>query len=448
MKKPAAPANLRNGLKWRDGRPRWEPSPANRALGVKGRDLKRLDGTWMSRGEAITAADNRSAWASTLREASLQNAVGEEARRTLRIVLADLPPLETDADRHNRSLVTDLIEAAYLALDDVDAAAAVSAASGGPRTVNAMLDAYFADPGVTVSSSTREAYNTQAKLRIRPKFGARRADSLTTGELRTWYVELAGDGDKPGLISLANAAQCVAAFGAFYKWAVWHDWLATSPVHDLGIMQPQGRRVFITVAEEEAFIPWCDANGYADVADGLVTALWTAASPIDICKADIADLSGASWRFVRHKTRRSGREAMPGLTGPVKARVDRRRAATLASIERAFLIDPRTGRRHDSDSLGKRFAEARGQAVAAKAVPATFAGKQLRDARDTCITRLHESGLDINRICDWTAHSRRDAEEVLRDHYICLREEGAIASADALKGWARDNGMTWAKDNG
>ena len=40
MIKLAAPKSNRNGLKWRDRRLRLEPSPASRAIGVKGLDLK------------------------------------------------------------------------------------------------------------------------------------------------------------------------------------------------------------------------------------------------------------------------------------------------------------------------------------------------------------------------------------------------------------------------
>ena len=34
-------------LKWRDGRPRWEPGPTLRAKGWKGRDLKSEQGEWL-----------------------------------------------------------------------------------------------------------------------------------------------------------------------------------------------------------------------------------------------------------------------------------------------------------------------------------------------------------------------------------------------------------------
>jgi len=43
-------------LKWRNGRPRWEPGPGLRVRGFKGRDLRRDDGSWLSPQAAAVAA--------------------------------------------------------------------------------------------------------------------------------------------------------------------------------------------------------------------------------------------------------------------------------------------------------------------------------------------------------------------------------------------------------
>jgi len=45
-------------LKWRDGRPRWEPGPRLRDQGWRGRDLKGDDGEWLDFPDAIKAAQN------------------------------------------------------------------------------------------------------------------------------------------------------------------------------------------------------------------------------------------------------------------------------------------------------------------------------------------------------------------------------------------------------
>jgi hypothetical protein len=43
-------------LKWRNGRPRWEPGPALRDKGMRGRDLKSESGQWLPLDRAIEAA--------------------------------------------------------------------------------------------------------------------------------------------------------------------------------------------------------------------------------------------------------------------------------------------------------------------------------------------------------------------------------------------------------
>jgi len=43
-------------LKWRNGRPRWEPGPGLRRAGFKGRNLQDDNGDWLSYGLAIEAA--------------------------------------------------------------------------------------------------------------------------------------------------------------------------------------------------------------------------------------------------------------------------------------------------------------------------------------------------------------------------------------------------------
>lgn len=42
---------------WRDGRPRWEPSPTARTFGFKGVDLKDENGRWLSYEDAVARAD-------------------------------------------------------------------------------------------------------------------------------------------------------------------------------------------------------------------------------------------------------------------------------------------------------------------------------------------------------------------------------------------------------
>jgi hypothetical protein len=109
-----------------------------------------------------------------------------------------------------------------------------------------------------------------------------------------------------------------------------------------------------------------------------------------------------------------------------------------------FLWDERNGRRHTSETIGDRFREARTGAVAAKAVPATFADKQLRDTRDTCVTRLWAAKVELQSICSWGGWAFETASVILKEHYLSLLEAGALETADQLKVWAVAQGLDMA----
>lgn len=443
-RKPAAPSNLRNGLKWRDGRPRWEPSPANRACGFAGMDLRDHEGRWMERGAATTAADARTLWAKLVREAMRDDVEGSKARGMLAAALERLPVARPEPEhQHSRALVADLIERGRAVIEMRDPRLQ---ATPGPRSVQAMIDGFFADRRAMadLAVSSQRAYRSQSK-RIAARFGATRVDEVTKADLRDWYRDLCEE------TSIANANQVLGVAGALFRWATWQNppWLLANPTSDLGRKKAPGRRVFWEFEEERLFIAWCDANGFVDVADCAAVCLWTGARQVDVAAANLSDLSGATWRFVPTKTAKSGQEALPGLLQPVKTRVERRRAAAETDAVRhlndaPFLWDNRQQRRHTSETIGKRFAYARELAVRAGAVPEGFALKRLQDTRDTCVTRLFDAGVPLHKIPPWTGHTGRDAENILRDHYLSLREAGALETAATLERYAQANGFALA----
>lgn len=428
---PAAPKNLRNGLKWRHGRPRWEPSPANRKAGIKGMDLRHPDrGAWLDRGAAIDASDARTKWAARVREAAAGDAKVLDALRT---VLERLEaPSRTAEDALRRHFLADLIDAARALCS---APEAPIEAMEDPHSVRALRQAYLDDPEVVhpvlgVDPSTVAQY-AKASLRLVDRFGRRRADSLTPAEMRSWYVELVDQR------SVSTANLVTSAAGAIFKWGVQHDWLPQTPLRELGRRKAPGRRVFWTFDEEAAFVPWCDANGYEDVADAVVILLWTGARQDDLARAGRAAF-GTTWRYTPHKTHRNKREAMAGVLPQVRARLDRPRP--VANLERRAIHHP-DGTSHDSLSIGDRFREARAAAIAGGAMPEAFALKMLKDTRKTCVTRLFLSGQELTRISTWTGHAPDEAADILREHYLVLQEDGAIAMAEQLQAWADKQGV-------
>lgn len=400
----------------------------------------------MDRGAATTAADARTAWAAVVREALRDDDAGGKARRDLRRALDALPPIPAEAEaRRRRDLVADLIERGRAVLEDREPGV-TTALSHSPRTVQAMIDGFFADPEAMrrIARSTQDAYRKQSK-KLAARFGTRRVDEITRPQMRAWYLELQRE------ISIATANQTIGMAGALFRWATWQDpaWIEVSPCDKIGRDAAPGRRVFWTVEEEQALIPWWTANGFADVADCTVTCLWTGARQIDVAAADLHELDRPSWRYVPEKTKRKGQEALPGLLGPVTRRVERRRAAASEAPLRhlnaiPFLWDDRHGRRHTSASIGERFREARAAAVEAGVVAPSFLQKQLRDTRDTCVTRLWAANVTIQKICTWGGWAFDTATTILKEHYLTLLEEGALETAAQLEAWAIDQGLDMA----
>lgn len=442
-RKPPPPSNTRNGLKWRDGRPRWEPSPASRAVGLRGMDLRDLEGRWLTeRGEAIAVCDGRQLWAELIRDAHRSGAAGDEARGQLRLAIENLAAPADAGQRRRRALLQDLIDRAGAVLEGQDLAAGVTV-TRGVRTMERLTEAYFdaVDRGeVKIARATRTAYSSQ-RGRLEKKFAGRGVASITRSELRDWYHnELTRD------LSTSSANLCMGAAAALFKFAWNKDWIAASPVTKLTLTKAKGRRVFWELAEEQAFVSWCDANGFADVADGLIAGLWTGARLIDLTKLNLESLTGETWAYLPQKTEKGGQEAMPGITAPFRARIDRRRHEAALSPLRPisgtpFLWDPKSQRRHGTRTYWARFTEAQAKALAQQMVPATMTGKRHQDTRDTCITRLYYADVPISRMWTWTGHSQGSIEQILKEHYIVLREAGQREMAGQLEAWAKREGM-------
>jgi len=438
-----APGNLRIGLKWRDGRPRWEPSPANRAVGIKGRDLKTLDGKWISdRGLAISLCDARSDWAAAIRDAMTEGPRGLEARQDLRFIVSQVTSPATDAERLRHRVLADLIEKANALLEARPEDLSVLS---GDRTVDDLIAAFFTNP-TAISSTTLTNYRTQAK-KLSAAWGTKPVASITNGMAYKLYQEWCG------LHSLGTANMAMGAAGSMFRWAVREDWISHSPIERLGRQKPEGRLVFWPFELEKAFVAWCDDRGYHDVADAVVMGNWMGTRQIDSCVATLGDLAGDEWLFTPIKTARKSIQACPGILPPMRARIDARRNRLasdgfpyLRTSDAPFLFNPITGRAHTSASIGKRFRQARNEAInhlrkGHKALSG-IDGVRLQDTRDTCVTRLYEAGVPLDEIPSWTGHGPHSAESVLRAHYLVLKRKGAKAQADKLWASAKAAGFT------
>lgn len=450
MKHPSN--NLRNGLKWRanpDGtaRPRWEPSPAARQAGIRGRDLKDLQGAWIEdRGLAISLCDDRLQWVRAIRAAQQAGQSGLDARQRLAQALDMLPAPKDELGRLRRGNVADLIEIARALGENRPA---VHVRASGPTMADLVAE-YLADPPRDITASTLDVYRLQVK-KILARWASESIHAVTAGRLHGWYHDELLETHSP-----ATANQVMGTLGALYKWAGRKDWIkpGDNPVRGVGMIKPEGRLVMWPFALERAAVAWCDANNFEDVADMIVYGCWIGARQIDLCAASLGDLAGDVWHYTPIKTKRKGLQAMPGLLPPVKERLARRRAAlgedgyTYLRPEAApLLFDHVHGMPHTSKTIGFRFDAARdGMMRAAARGQDALKGIGelcLRDTRDTCVTRIfYAENMEIAKIAPWTGHSIKSAERILREHYIVLQKSGALATGDRLLAYARAQGWS------
>lgn len=447
---------LRNGLKLRDGQPRWEPSPTNRQLGIKGRDLKDLSGRWIEdRGLLVSLSDARMEFAKLYRRALHAGAAGAEARDKIRLILAKLQPPTSEDGRLRRANVIDLIEKCA-ALVEGRPEEETDVASAGGITTEMLVDAYLAaaeQGGTTLNEdgeeipidiklATLRQYRSQLR-KLKARFPKKDIATYKPGNMKAWYEQMVRD------ISADTANVAIGAAGAAFRWAVWKGWitLAQFPVQKIGRKKAQGRRVYLKLALETEFEAWCDANGFSDVADALVGCCWTGARQVDLCKAYTHQLLN-SWAYVPQKTEKRGIEAMPGIMPRfrqrIEARIERSRDDGRTYLPNAvpYLFDVENGRPHTSQSIGDRFRKARRKA--ADANPDLFAPLlkiRLQDTRDTCVTRLFMAGIPIAKIAPWTGHSHKSAEDILREHYRVIREEEALETARQFETYAAVNSL-------
>jgi|GEM_PF-1488920 len=493
MSKAKAPESHRNGLSWRDGRPRWVPSPASRNLGVKGRDLKHPNGEWVNdRGLAISLADSRAFIAKVIRNATRPGAAGDAARTALTALTGDLPAPTTPDEKLRRANIEDLISLARQLFGNLPP---VPKVISGP-TVGELVRAYFLvpiqspeqrergvgtiidpatmqvsevpwhrDAGIphAVTLSTLKFYATQSKKLVK-KYGHNGTETLTQDEAYNWYhTELVDD------FALTTANAVVGTGAAIFRWGTRAKnpqgqlWTRAQPFSRLDTAKPKGRLVFWPGAIEAAFVAFCDEMGAHDVADAVIMGNYTGARQIDMVIPSIEQLSGRSWRYTPTKTARRSKgeghlEALPGimpqLAERIEMRMERLRQSGVTYLNpgaEPFLWNIVENKPHTSLSIGDRFIDLKKMAMRRVAWGerpelAGIENLRLQDTRDTCVTRLFVAAMMdktdrfdrtiYERISAWTGHSLKSIETIVRFHYLTLREEGAVETAKQYEAWA------------
>lgn len=435
---------------YRDGRPRFVPGPAARALGFQGQDLRHPDGRWFTFEEAR-------AWASA-------NAKAIEARR------AGGKPAAKPAAKP--LTVENLLEDFLAAM-----ARGEPGPNGEPLSADAIASYRKAANAIVYVPEAREAAAARREkeraadvlgVKVRPRakepFATSAIAAIGKVELNAFYVYARNARGHHMALSM------VSVFSAAWTWGGtdprWR--LGTNPRRELRFARPEGRIVVYEAAEIEALIAAADALPCRIAKSGQV-----------ITRRSIGDailLGVDSGQRQRDRLllrddglvdgRRHFRQSKTGMV--VEIRQTARLAARLADARQrtaalrlelgtrddVIVLDEATGRPYDQSTYRHVFAAVRALAfrgsdelglapcpslrfVDERSGEADF--KTDQDLRDTCVTRLYRAGVDILAICDITGHTYKSVQTII-NHYLARDRARADAAIDKLEAWMAQGG--------
>lgn len=439
------------GFDWRDGRPRWLPSPTRRKQGwkmVELRDDKAAKRPWLGRGEAIDRTEkiNDAVKAWTLR--------GE---------------------------VVPAWMAGFAPAGSLDASKPSPAAVTSARSIGALADAWLASPIFTLpraqgglSESTKGDYRRKLSRLFE---GIVRSDAQAKVDaLRALPIETLAAPEEEGeafpledayFWLLENAGHPMA-HGTFQVASIWLTWcwekkriksLSANPVRLIDRSPPTGRIRIASVEEIAALVEAADGmEGHAFVADALLLALDLGWSLSDVLRLDWRRLvrrPGGEWVVTRNAR---GKTGVAGSDIPLMAigaaRADKIMARNAASAVTTHWVVARDA---GTLSVKPRLFNTYYNAVrdeAAKAVPSLKLGDgiegsehsgpfQFMDTRDTMITLAREAELTVEETCSRSQHQPTRVHAVWQKHYGAITPRVAAAGARKMGGYLAETG--WVK---
>ena len=377
-------------LKWRDGRPRWEPGPRLRGAGFKGRDLRDTGGAWLDEFAAHAAARELNA------EVAAWRSAGAPRRR-----------VSKRPEAHPRRV--EALWARYCGGDD---------GKGSPRWQQ-------------LAAKTQRDYTVKARVFL-AAFGAVPAAAIAHHHLYAFWEQLYAERGH----AMANGVLRVASL--LLSYAVKIGWLTENPAKALGLEGVAPRVVVWSGAEIDLFVRTADVMGLTHVADAVVIALHTGQRQGDVLAMELQQVEHGRAYFRQSKT--GARVSVPH-TPAIAARladIRVRRTAGVVDLARArrVVLTP-AGAEISGDLFRKHFQIVRQRA--AEHLP-SIAGKQFLDLRDTAITRLALAGCTIPEIRAITGHELATVHSILK-HYLVLDEQMADAGIERLKAWMAAEGL-------
>lgn len=399
-------------VSWRDGRPRFEPGPALRALGYKGEDLKGPDGAWLSLQQAQDWLDKRLAEIAQRRRAA---AAGQRLKRVARGAIYTIEDLFDDMFASAR-LQRDAPAAPAQAADAKRPNKRSDIGRNAPRTI-----ADYKNKAAAFESFDIDFYRSPAASVTKP---------IVLGlHEQLW--------DAKGL-PMANGM--MAVLRRAFSIGVNRGRVHANPCLKLELPAAEARLRVGTPAELEALLKAADDPKFDDMAvgDAIAIALYTVQRQADVLELEARNEDKGRVRFIQNKTgARVMVPAVPQLLARLSAIRERRAGAIGSNSVPQIVFNPRTKAAFKSDDFRHRFSALR--ARAAKACPSltTFL---FMDLRDTGVTRLALAGCTVPEIAAISGHSMETIHAIMK-HYLELNEAHADAAIDKLIAWMEREGV-------
>lgn len=443
-KRQRARRDVPMGWTWRDGRPRWIPSPTLRGQGWKGCDLKDKAGAWLGRGASLERAADIAAVVAGWR---LDQAIDP--------AFADIAPAGSIAVR----------DAALVKPDRL--------------SIGALIDAFLAsDELAQKAQGTRRDYRGKLKRLVDVLAGhvvlpaagdveAKAAYAAAVAQVRLELVTtLAPVETEDGLVDLLHLAywklnkqvgkhQAYGVMAAASAWLAWcrerqsrsiRNWAA-----EIRRETPPGRINPLSWDVFKALVEAADRLGEFSMGDAIVLGVDLSWSQVDRLALKWDRVKEGRCMTARQKTGRVGGTPLTDLGLTRLAKIQARQAAMAAQPTHVLWCEERWRTAHrakpalirqagpwNEDFYRKVFAKVREEA--AKLCPEASTATDA-DLRDTAFTWAKEAELTDDGIASRTLQSRKNIAQLGDNHYGAIGPAIADPARDKLNAYYRAKGM-------
>ncbi|WP_321339312.1 hypothetical protein [Breoghania sp.] len=379
---------------WRDGRPRFVPSPALRKLGYKSKDLKDHRGNWYSLTDTVRFSEAIAEEVEIKREA-ITSLKGKRKRHH---------SFEQKQSR-NDILVSDILQK-WRAAQDL-----------AQHPVEKTRDWYRKNVEL-LEKAEPEIWNM-------PVNRLRRPDAY---DLYERFLHQRG---------LPMSRALISTMRRCWSWSANKGYVTNNPFSGLRMQTPKPRLRVGTIKEMQILVSVADEIGRPEIGDSIVLALFTGQRQGDrLCLVEDSRREG----WVRLRQSKTGTlvaiPELPELSARLAAGRERRAGWKVAYPH--ILIDEVKGQPwHPSgDHYRKVFACVRD--AAAKRHP-SLKGFRDQDLRDTAVTWLANAGCTVPEICSITGHSIVSANTIMK-HYLAATDDQANSAIAKLSRWIETKG--------